>query len=109
MLQIAYFLAKIGADTDENERNFAEILPKTGNYDQTDRVEIGSKWAGTRCGPDADLARRPATRCRRAREPLLLWLLSPHARSAAQSGALSAAQPAPEVALSSAIGALLKL
>ena len=28
MLQNAYFLAKIGADTAENERNFAEILPK---------------------------------------------------------------------------------
>ena len=28
MLQNAYFLAKIGADTAENERNVAEILPK---------------------------------------------------------------------------------
>ena len=28
MLQIAYLLAKIGADTAENERDFAEILPK---------------------------------------------------------------------------------
>ena len=25
-------LAKIGADTAENDRNFAEILPKNGNY-----------------------------------------------------------------------------
>ena len=32
MLQNAYFLAKIGADTAENDRNFAEILPKIGNY-----------------------------------------------------------------------------
>ena len=32
MLQNAYFLAKIGADTAENEQYFAEILPKTGNY-----------------------------------------------------------------------------
>ena len=32
MLNNAYFLAKIGADTAENERNFAEILPKSGNY-----------------------------------------------------------------------------
>ena len=32
MLQNAYFLAKIGADTAENERNFAKILPKIGNY-----------------------------------------------------------------------------
>ena len=30
MLQNAYFLAKIGADTAENEQHFAEILPKTG-------------------------------------------------------------------------------
>ena len=27
MLQNAYFLAKIGADTAENEQDFAEILP----------------------------------------------------------------------------------
>ena len=32
MLQNAYLLAKIGADTAENERNFAEILPEIGNY-----------------------------------------------------------------------------
>ena len=32
MLQNAYFLAKIGADTAENEQHFAEILSKTGNY-----------------------------------------------------------------------------
>ena len=32
MLQNAYFLAKIGADTAENEQHFAESLPKTGNY-----------------------------------------------------------------------------
>ena len=32
MLQNAYFLAKIGADTAENEQHCAEILPKTGNY-----------------------------------------------------------------------------
>ena len=32
MLQNAYFLAKIGADTAENEHHFAEILPKTDNY-----------------------------------------------------------------------------
>ena len=30
MLQNAYFLAKIGADTAENERNSAENLPKIG-------------------------------------------------------------------------------
>ena len=32
MLQNVYFLAKIGADTAENEQHFAEILPKIGNY-----------------------------------------------------------------------------
>ena len=32
MLQNAYFLAKIGADTAGNEQHFAEILSKTGNY-----------------------------------------------------------------------------
>ena len=32
MLQNAYLVAKIGADTAENEQHFAEILPKTGNY-----------------------------------------------------------------------------
>ena len=32
MLQNAYFLAKIGADTAENEQHFAEMLPKIGNY-----------------------------------------------------------------------------
>ena len=30
-LSNAYFLAKIGADTAENERNFAKILTKIGN------------------------------------------------------------------------------
>ena len=32
MVQNAYFLAKIGADTAENERQFAENSPKIGNY-----------------------------------------------------------------------------
>ena len=32
MLQNAYFLAEIGADTAENEQHFAEFLLKTGNY-----------------------------------------------------------------------------
>ena len=31
MLQNAYFLAKVGADTAENKQHFAEILPKIGN------------------------------------------------------------------------------
>ena len=32
MLKNAYLLAKIGADTAENEQHFAEFLPNTGNY-----------------------------------------------------------------------------
>ena len=32
MLQNAYLLAKIGADTAENERKFSENLPNIGNY-----------------------------------------------------------------------------
>ena len=32
MLQNAYFLANIGADTAENEQHFAENLPKIGKY-----------------------------------------------------------------------------
>ena len=47
MLQNAYFLAKIGADTAENEQHFAEILPKTGNYPQLaelmDRRDTGTR------------------------------------------------------------------
>ena len=38
MLQNANFIAKIGADTAENERNFAENLPKIGNYPTCWRV-----------------------------------------------------------------------
>ena len=32
MLKNAYLLAKIGADTAENEQHFVENLPKIGNY-----------------------------------------------------------------------------
>ena len=32
MLKNAYLLATIGADTAENERHFAENLPKIGSY-----------------------------------------------------------------------------
>ena len=39
MLQNAYFLAKIGADTAENELNFAQFLPKICNY-PTRRREV---------------------------------------------------------------------
>ena len=42
MLQNAYFLAKIGADTAENEQHFAEILP------------IGRRVSRSRRGPRTD-------------------------------------------------------
>ena len=47
MLQNAYFLAKIGADTAENEQHFAEILP------------IGRRVAD-RCRSEEGLRRLPA-------------------------------------------------
>ena len=46
MLQNAYFLAKIGADTAENEQHFAEILP-------TDAL-----WRGPTSPPLAPASRR---------------------------------------------------
>ena len=39
MLHNSYLLAKIGADTAENERKFAENLPKIGNYRALLRAE----------------------------------------------------------------------
>ena len=50
MLQNAYFLAKIGADTAENEWHFAKILPKFGNY---------AAAAGPRAGRRRVARRRP--------------------------------------------------
>ena len=43
MLQNAYFLAKIGADTAENEQHFAEILPigrRVADHGPTDRRRV---------------------------------------------------------------------
>ena len=51
MLQNAYFLAKIGADTAENEQHFAKILP-TDALLRLRRASLGTAVAG---GP-ADLA-----------------------------------------------------
>ena len=50
MLSNAYFLAKIGADTAENEQHFAEILPKIGT-DLTpppfvDAEDDATQWEG---------------------------------------------------------------
>ena len=47
MLQNAYLLAKIGADTAENERNFAENLPKIGEHK---KYEQESPSAERSCG-----------------------------------------------------------
>ena len=55
MLQNAYLLAKIGADTAENEQHFAEILPKIGNY------PTGSRWR-PRAAPGAPRGLGPRTR-----------------------------------------------
>ena len=45
MLQNAYFLAKIDADTAENEQHFAEILPK-GRRVAAPRLSLGFGSAG---------------------------------------------------------------
>ena len=45
MLQNAYLVAEIGADTAENERHFAENLPTTGNY-PTGPLPYGSAAGG---------------------------------------------------------------
>ena len=67
MLQNAYFLAKIGADTAENEQHFAEILPKLGNY-PTGRMRrtppSPAPW-----DPATGKRRRRATGKRRRRAP----------------------------------------
>ena len=55
MLQNAYLLAKIGADTAENERHFAEILPKIGNY-PTGAARGDLPPAGAGAGAAADFA-----------------------------------------------------
>ena len=65
MLQNAYFLAKIGADTTENEQHLAEILPKTGNYPTVpqecpdevfgDVVNLGKCKGGTAADPNFDV------------------------------------------------------
>ena len=47
MLQNAYFVAKIGADTAENEQHSAEILPTcAGAGDWQASLEVGSRQAG---------------------------------------------------------------
>ena len=50
MLQNAYCLAKIGAHKAENERNFAEHLPKIGNY-PTGPLPCLQRICQAACGP----------------------------------------------------------
>ena len=57
MLQNAYFLAKICADTAKNEQHFAEILPKTGNYPT--RWRLGGLVGGLVGGPRVALGDVP--------------------------------------------------
>ena len=55
MLRNAYLLAKIGADTAENERNYAKTLPKIGNYPHDlpagERGRRGPRLPRRRAGP----------------------------------------------------------
>ena len=58
MLQNAYFLAKIGADTAENEQHFAEILSKTGNYPTGHCDDArATVWAARLHGQELELRR----------------------------------------------------
>ena len=66
MLQNAYFLAKIGADTAENEQHFAEILPKTGNYPTGPLGAAAPGWRGSAAAPER---RRKATMTAAAIQP----------------------------------------
>ena len=65
MLQNAYFLAKIGADTAENEQHFAEILPTDGADGR--RLELVTKPAESPVRPQ--LCARGATSAAAALQP----------------------------------------
>ena len=80
MLQNAYFLAKIGADTVENEQHFAEILPKTGNYPGSEPLltpgVTGARGARHRRRPAPSPPRAPGRGPRPGRvRPAFLGLL----------------------------------
>ena len=62
MLRNAYLLAKIGADAAENERNFAEILPKIGNYPTDPLPHHDAAHDDERRGGEAHLLRPEARR-----------------------------------------------
>ena len=58
MRQNAYLLAKIGADTAEYERNFAENLQKIGNYPTGLRpLAVGLALRGAQLRPQLPLDR----------------------------------------------------
>ena len=61
MLQNAYFLAKIGADTAENEQHFAEILPTDALW----RLRLGGPDEGARRGAAQGAERGPRRGVRR--------------------------------------------
>ena len=65
MLQNAYFLAKIGADTAENEQHFAEILPKIGNYPTGPPGPVRGPSCREKCGSRS--SRAASSRRRRPR------------------------------------------
>ena len=63
MLQNAYFLAKIGADTAETEQHLAEILPKLDHYALASRRGTGScvmAWICARSASKLDMTARAA-------------------------------------------------
>ena len=67
MQQNAYLVAKIVADTGENERNFAEILLKTDNYPTGPQAAGGGERA--RGGREALRRALPEAAGRAARGP----------------------------------------
>ena len=67
MLQNAYFFAKIGADTAENERFFADILSKTGNSHERAAGVLHGRGAAAPHGVPARRARGPLS-CAAERE-----------------------------------------
>ena len=60
MLQDAYFLAKSGADTAENEQHFAEILPKIGSVDASLSDSAGGAGGAAGVHPGGRGGRAPA-------------------------------------------------
>ena len=68
MLQNAYFLAKIGADTAENEQDFAEILPNGRRV--ADRCQVRAAGGEARRVSNAAAeAKKEAARSRGPRPP----------------------------------------